>query len=145
MSAAEDALVKAPANAAAAVGRSVSETVSSGVGYVLGLPGQLARNAFEGVKGTMLSTSEAAVKLPGGLAKKAVDVAGEAIQSTSEAAVSAVKDSPKEASKRLQEVSLTCLLRLGGPDERKVISGSDQCLQSRCCWTDKYQLGHSSR
>lgn len=108
VSAAEEALVKAPANAAAAVGRSILEIVSLGVAYVLGLPGQLARNTFEGVKGTVINASETAVSLPGGLAKKAADVAGETIQNTSEAAVSAVKVSPKEASKKLQEVGFRC-------------------------------------
>lgn len=111
LSAAEEALVKAPANAVGAVGRSISDRISEGVAYVLGLPGQLARSAFEGVKGALISTSEAAVKLPGGLAKKAVDAAGGAIQSRSEAAVSAVKDSPKEAVQKLQEVSWLLLLR----------------------------------
>lgn len=104
--AAEDALIKAPANAVGAVGNSIAETVSSSVTYVVGLPGQFVRNVFEGAKDVVLSTSEAAVKLPGGLAKKAANAAGEAIQSTSEVAVSAVKESPREATKKLQEVSL---------------------------------------
>lgn len=101
-------LIKAPANAVGAVGNSIADTLSSGVSYVAGLPGQFVRSVFEGAKDAVLSTSEAAVKLPGGLAKMAVNAAGEAIQSTSEIAVSAAKESPREATKKLQEVSLEC-------------------------------------
>lgn len=103
VAAAEDALVKAPANAVEGLARSVSGGMSSVVGYVAALPGKVAKQAVDGAKEALQDTSRAAINLPGDVARKAVDAAGGALQSTSDAALSAVTESPKDAAKRLKE------------------------------------------
>lgn len=99
----EDAVIKAPASLAEGVLRSISETVSEGARSVVNLPGALAKKAVDEAKGALQETSEAAFSLPGEIARKASDAAGGALRSTSEATITAVKESPKEAAKRLME------------------------------------------
>lgn len=110
----EEAVVKAPANFVAGLARSISNAVSAAVGPVVALPGELAAKAVNGAKGALQDTSEAVVKIPGELARNVVNLpvevarqtaqaAGGALQSTTETAFNAVKESPKEAAKRLTE------------------------------------------
>ena len=103
VSAAEEAIVKAPANFFNEVARSVSGAVMSGMVSVLNLPRELAARAVDGAKGALQDTSKAVVNVSGEVAKKATQAAGGALQSTSEAALSAVKESPKEAAKLLKD------------------------------------------
>lgn len=110
----EEAIVKAPSNLVSGLGKSTSNAVSAAVGSVVGLPGELAGKALEGAKGALQDTSEAVVNIPGDVARNVVNLPGEvarqatqaaggALQSTSETALNAVKESPKEAAKRLKE------------------------------------------
>lgn len=117
-SALEEAIVNAPANFVAGLGRSISNAVSAGVGSVVALPGELATRAADRARGALQGTSEAVVNIPGEVARNVVNLPGEiarqaaqtaggALQSTSETALKAVKESPKEAAKRLKEAVST--------------------------------------
>lgn len=102
-SAAEEAIVKAPANLLNEVTKTVSSAVVSGVKSVMNLPRALAAKAVDGAKGALQDTSKTVVKIPVEVARKATEAAGGALQSTSEAALSVIKESPKEAGKLLKE------------------------------------------
>lgn len=96
-SAVEETFVKAPSNLVAGLASSTSSAVSSAVSSAASLPGQLAAKAVAGATGALQDTSEA-------VARKASQAATGALQSTSEATFGVVKETPKEAAKRLKEV-----------------------------------------
>lgn len=102
VTAVEEAVIKAPVNFAGGVVWSISETLSAVIKSVVNLPGALAKKVVDEAKRVLQETSEAAFRLPGEIAQKASDAAGGALRSTSEATITAVKDSPKEAAKRLK-------------------------------------------
>ena len=103
VAAAEEAIITAPANAAAGLGKSLSSGASALVESALALPGKLAKKAVGATVEALQDTSKAVVALPGDVARKAVETAGDAIQSTSDAAITTLIDSPKEARKRLND------------------------------------------